>query len=131
MRRHPFLPLLFPILGSAQTICAIQGSGNTSPYVDQQVTTEGVVTAVFTGSNSINGYFLEHPDCDGNTNTSNGLFVYAPNPGGVAVGQRLSVTGTVVEFNGLTELTSATFTVLGSGTVNPTPIQLPIGSLDH
>ncbi|MCC6653865.1 MAG: ExeM/NucH family extracellular endonuclease [Flavobacteriales bacterium] len=131
MRRHPFLPLLFPILGSAQTICAIQGSGTTSPYVDQQVTTEGVVTAVFTGSNSINGYFLEHPDCDGNTNTSNGLFVYAPNPGGVAVGQRLSVTGTVVEFNGLTELTSATFTVLGSGTVNPTPIQLPIGSLDH
>lgn len=128
MRRTLPLFILFPIMTQAQSICAIQGSGAASPYEGQQVTTEGIVTAVFTGSGSISGYYIEQPGCDTNVDTSNGIFVYSSNPGGIAVGQRLSVSGRVVEFNGLTEITNATHNVLGSGMVTPTDITLPIGS---
>ena len=121
----PFL--LLPTVVGAQSICAIQGNGTASPFAGQQVTTEGVVTAVFSGSGSINGYCIEQPGCDGSVDTSNGIFVYAPNAV-VAIGQRLSVTGTVVEFNGLTEITNSTHAVLGSGTVTPTDLVLPITS---
>ena len=130
--RRTLLPFaIFPIMAQAQSICAIQGSGAASPYEGQQVTTEGIVTAVFTGIGSINGYYIEHPGCDASANTSNGIFVYSTNPGGIAVGQRVSVSGGVVEFNGLTEITNASHAVLGSGTVTPTDITLPIASNDH
>lgn len=128
MRRLSLLLLLLPTMVVAQSICAIQGSGISSPFEGQQVTTEGIVTAVYTGTGSINGYYIEQPACDGSVNTSNGIFVYAPNTG-VSIGQRLSVTGTVLEFNGLTEISNATHSVLGSGVVNPTEIDLPIASL--
>ena len=131
MHRHLFLLVLAPHVIAAQPICSIQGTGQSSPFVGQQVTTEGIVTAVFSGSGSINGYYIEQPDCDGNVNTSDGLFVYSSNPSGISVGQRLSVTGTVVEFNGLTELSNATYNILGSGTVTPTDIALPVGSLSN
>lgn len=125
-----FLALL-PSLSHAQPICAIQGTGDSSPYQGQQVTTEGIVTAVFQGSGTLSGYYIEQPGCDADVTTSNGLFVYAPNAGGIATGQRVSVTGTVVEFNGLTELTNATYSVLGNGVVPPTEISLPIVSNTH
>ncbi len=122
--------LLCAIAGEqqAQTICQIQGSGSTSPYVGQQVSTEGLVTALFTGSGSVNGYFLEQPDCDADPSTSNGVFVYDTTPIGVSVGQRLSLTATVTEFNGVTELTNPTIQVIGSGSVVPTDMSLPIAS---
>ncbi|MBX2971924.1 MAG: ExeM/NucH family extracellular endonuclease [Flavobacteriales bacterium] len=128
MLRTLLLLALVPTLAHAQPICAIQGTGEASPYVGQQVSTEGIVTAVFSGSGSMNGYYIEQPGCDADVNTSNGIFVFAPNPGGIAVGQRVSVAGTVAEYNGLTEITNATYNVLGTGTVTPTDITLPIGS---
>lgn len=124
----PLLLLFIQLSLSAQSICQIQGNGPASAYAGQGVTTQGVVTAVFTGPGSLNGYFIEQPDCDGDPTTSNGIFVYAPNPGGIGVGQRVSVSGTVIEFNGLTEITNATHSVVGSGTVTPTDITLPIAS---
>lgn len=128
MQRILILLALFPSIVHAQPICAIQGSGATSPYEGQLVTTEGIVTAVFTGAGSLNGYYIEQPACDGSVNTSNGIFVYAPNAGSLSTGLRLAVTGLVVEFNGLTELTNASYTVLGTGVVNPTEIVLPVAS---
>lgn len=123
--------LLLVRTGFAQSICQIQGVGNSSPYAGQQVTTEGIVTALFTGPGSLNGYFLERPDCDADASSSNGIFVYDPSPGAVAVGQRLSVTAMVVEFNGVTELTDPSVQVLGSGDVIPTSMELPIASSAH
>lgn len=115
----------------AQTICQIQGNGANSPYNGQQVTTEGVITAIFTGSGSVGGYFIEQPDCDADVTTSNGVLVYQSSTGALAVGQRVQVSGTVTEFNGLTEIINATAIVLGTGTVTPTNISLPIASVSQ
>ena len=114
--------------GLAQTICEIQGAGANSPFNGQNVVTEGVVTAIFTGAGSVSGYYIEDPGCDGDDATSNGVFVYDPTPGFVATGQRVQVTGQVVEFNGLTEITNATASTLGQGSVIPTNISLPLAS---
>ncbi len=119
---------LIPHLFVAQTICQIQGSGSVSAYAGQVVTTEGVVTALFTGTGSLNGYFLEQPNCDGDDATSNGVFVYDATPSGVAVGLRLSVTATVTEFNGVTELINPNVQVLGPGSVVPTDLSLPLAT---
>ena len=131
MLRFLLILALLPCLSHAQPICAIQGTGESSPYQGQQVTTEGIVTAVFQGGGTLGGYYIEQPGCDADMTTSNGIFVYAPNAGAIATGQRVSVTGTVVEFNGLTELTNATYSVLGNGVVPPTEINLPIVSNTH
>lgn len=118
---------------AAQTpICTIQGSGTFSALDGQVHTTTGIVTAIHVGSGTIQGYFIEDPTCDTDPATSNGLFVYQPNATGISVGQRLQVTGTVDEFQGLTELRSITnVQVLGGGTVTPTEITLPITTLNN
>jgi len=122
---HLLWPTAFII---AQTpICTIQGAGSASAFDGQVHTTTGIVTAVHVGSGTIQGYFIEDPTCDSDPATSNGLFVYQPGATGISVGQRLQVTGTVDEFQGLTELRSITSVqVLGNGAVPPTEIVLPI-----
>ncbi len=124
---------------SAPTITAIpviQGSDTDSPITGQSVTTTGIVT----GRKS-NGYFIQDPNGDGNTNTSDALFVFTSStPSGIAVGDSVRVTGTVAEFisatsdepttpadpKTATELTSPTTTVLSSGNPLPTPVNQTI-----
>lgn len=97
----------------------------------QTITTEGIVTAVFPGTGSLQGFFIEDPGCDASNQTSNGIFVYQPGVITIAQGQRVSVSGTVVEFQGLTEIANVTgITVVGSGSVTPTDVSLPIPSLN-
>lgn len=78
-------------------IHAIQGSGSTSPLDGQVVVTEGIVTA-----RRGNGFFLQSAEGedDGNPATSEGLFVFTGNTSlpAVAVGNRLRVSGRVLEF---------------------------------
>lgn len=114
----------------AQTpICTIQGSGTASAFDGQILTTTGIVTAAFSGTGTIQGFFIEDPTCDANPATSNGLFIYQPG-NTVAVGQRVSVTGEVDEFQGLTEIKNVTnVTLLGAGGVSPTDISLPLASI--
>jgi predicted extracellular nuclease len=109
-------------------IHTIQGAGNTSPYVGQKVTTEGIVTA----QRFNNGFFLQQPDAqaDADPATSEGLFVFtgASIPAAAAVGNFVSVVGTVAEFvpstdpfsPSQTEL-SGTVTVTMQSTGNPLP----------
>ena len=110
----------------------IQGSGLQSSYVGLTVTTTGIVTAVDT-----NGYYIQDATGDGNAATSDGIFVFtsttAPT---VSVGQSVSVTGTVAEFQtsagtGLTvtEITSPTVTVLSSGNALPGPVLIGTGGI--
>jgi len=109
----------------------IQGAGATSPLNGLVVTTTGVVT----GRKS-NGFFMQEPDAsiDGNPLTSEGIFVFtsvAP-PVAAAVGNRVQVTATVLEFvptqdplqPPLTELTFATVSLLSAG--NPIPAAIPL-----
>ncbi|MFC5601084.1 ExeM/NucH family extracellular endonuclease [Deinococcus cellulosilyticus] len=119
------------------TIQGSTGSGEAaSPLNGQVVTIDGVVTADFQASNELNGFFVQeqadHADSD--PTTSEGIFVYCNTTcADVSVGNRVQVTGTVTEFNTLTEITSVTGVVkLGSNTTLPaaTPITLPVSSIN-
>ncbi len=149
MNRHTtfFLrALLALLLGAAQALAwaadvpiyTIQGSGATSPYAGQVLTTTGVVTRL-----NNNGFFIQDLTGDGNPATSDGIFVFSTTykP---AAGSLVRVAGTVVEFNvgaagnaataanPLTEIGTVTaVTVLGTGyTIAPTPVTLPLAAGD-
>jgi uncharacterized protein len=101
------------------TVCEIQGSGAASPLLDQAVTTGGIVTANFLATGS-NGFFIQHPSCDGDPRTSDGLWVYRPTEvasARVEVGDRITVTGEVAEYFEMTEVEASG--VLTAGRVNP------------
>jgi predicted extracellular nuclease len=104
--------------GGAAEIFQIQGAGEASPFAGQSLSAlDNVVTAV-----GVDGFFVQTPAerDDGDVDTSNGIFVFTGGAPAVAVGDRVDVSGTVVEYFDFTEFTSgATVTVLSSG--NPLP----------
>ncbi|HEX8131615.1 MAG TPA: lamin tail domain-containing protein [Pyrinomonadaceae bacterium] len=114
----------------------IQGSGTASPLAGQTVTTSGIVTLLKTGSNTggaANGFFLQVPDAsaDADPNTSEGIFVFTSTVPPVGVGDAVTVTGTAVEFNGLTEISSVSnITVNSTGNMLPTAVTLTTTILD-
>lgn len=77
-------------------IFEIQGTGHVSPLSGQTVTTRGIVTALRNSSGR--GFYLQDPDGDGNTSTSDAVFVFTNSAPTVTVGQEVQVTGTVSEF---------------------------------
>jgi predicted extracellular nuclease len=114
-------------------IHVIQGStpsGNAaSPIVGQVVNTTGIVTLLKTGANTgngtANGFFLQTPGDDADPNTSQGIFVFTNSVPTVAVGDEVRVTGTVIEFNGLTEIGTVTnVSVIDTGNELPTAVTL-------
>ncbi len=96
------------------TIAAIQGSGDVSPLNGSTVTTSGIVTARTT-----DGFFLQMaPPGDGNTTTSDGLFVFtnsAP-PADASVGNSACVAGPVLEFAPSSDPASPTLTEISRPT---------------
>jgi predicted extracellular nuclease len=81
-----------------------------SPYVGQEVVTQGIVTAAFADN-----VFIQ----DG-TGGWSGLLLYKPGGDAVTVGDEVEVTGTVSEYNGLTQIGyGGAVVVLSSG--NPLP----------
>jgi predicted extracellular nuclease len=118
-------------------INTVQGSGTASPLVGQTVTVSGVVVANFEGPNRLGGFYIEAPDAewDSDPATSEGLFIFTNNATTTptaAVGDRVNVTGNVIEFgtapNTLTEIVSPVVTIVSSG--NPLPsavtVSLPV-----
>lgn len=91
----------------ATRIHTIQGRGPASPLAGSLQTIEAVVVASFPGERGLNGFFVQEADqqADADPATSEGLFVFAPRSGKVAVGERLRITGTVSEHRQRTELT--------------------------
>lgn len=132
------LCLAAPALAADTPIYSLQGSGATSPFAGQAVTTVGVVTKL-----NNNGFFIQDANGDGNPATSDGIFVFSSNftP---AVGSLVRVAGTLAEFNvgaasnsgtaaaPLSEISNVSaVTVLGSGhSVVPTPMALPLAAGD-
>jgi predicted extracellular nuclease len=96
----------------AARIHAVQGSSGTSPLAGRDgVTLEGIVVGSFRGprESALQGFFLQEEDADADADplTSEGIFVYDAGSSladGLAVGDRVRVTGTVQEFSGMTEL---------------------------
>jgi len=85
------------------SIPQIQGSNSASPYVNQLVKANGVVTAKFIGSGKINGFFMQDALGDGNPLTSDGIFV-STSMYNISVGEKIEVTATVSETGGRTQL---------------------------
>lgn len=115
---------------SLVAIHVIQGAGHVSAFAGQQVTTSGIVTAV-----DGNGFYMQDPTGDGDTATSDAIFVFTSAAPTVAVGDAVQVRGNVAEFqpggaaaNGLTvtQLTAPLVTVVSSG--NALPQAVFIGS---
>lgn len=91
------------------SISAIQGSGNVAAMLGNTVTVEAVVIGDFQDSDAdearnLGGFYLqeETTDEDGDTTTSEGIFVLSEEP--VELGQIVHVTGTVAELFGTTVL---------------------------
>lgn len=110
----------------------IQGTTRTSPLAGQQVTgVTGIVTGVRTYGSR--GFWIQDPQGDDNPATSEGLFVFTSSVPTVAVGDAVSIKGTVTEYvpgglnsgnQSLTQLSRPTITVLSSG--NPVPAAVTI-----
>ncbi len=123
---------------SATLIHDIQGAGAVSPDLGNIREIEGVVVGDFEPSSQLRGFFLqeEDVDADGDTNTSEGIFVFNNGFGpGVVVGDVVRVRGTVTEFSGLTELASVTKVINCTadegtlGTASTVLVSLPVASL--
>ncbi|GAA4172367.1 ExeM/NucH family extracellular endonuclease [Gryllotalpicola koreensis] len=119
--------------GTALTIAQIQGTTDTSPYVGQRVTTQGVVTAVY-ATGGFNGFFLETAGTgsgpDQTPGESDAVFVFGSNSAKqVHVGDSVSVAGTVQEYQGETEISSPTVTELATALAPVTPEALPWSEL--
>lgn len=80
----------------------IQGDGSSSTLEGQKVSTCGTVIATHTS-----GYWIQDTTEDGNAATSEGIYVYrSSGPGAINVGDVVTQTATVKEYNGLTELSA-------------------------
>ena len=113
-----------PAADATNTIAEIQATGDETPFFDQSVTTEGVVTAAFP-TGGLNGFYIQTPGAD-TANASDAIFVYGGTGGFTtypAIGDSVDVTGTAGEFSGQTQITTtdAGVTPHGSalGTVTP------------
>jgi predicted extracellular nuclease len=105
----------------------IQGAAHLSPLRGKLV---GDVTGVVTAKSG-NGFWFQDTQPDADPATSEGLFVFTSSAPTVAVGDAVSVQGTVTEFRPggsggsdnltTTELTNATVTVVASGASVPAP----------
>lgn len=81
---------------------AVQGDDNASPLAGSCVTLAGVsVTAV-----GERGYFVQQPDgsTDDDPRTSEGLYVFGPSADDLLPGDRVRVSGRVLEFHGHTQI---------------------------
>lgn len=90
-----------------------------SPLAGQLVTTRGVVTAVMRGGDA----FIQ----DG-AGPWSGLFLYRPD-GAFGVGDAVSVTGVVEEYDGLTEIAEGAVVRVDGGDPLPEPEVLPSGDI--
>ncbi|MEU7055531.1 endonuclease/exonuclease/phosphatase family protein [Streptomyces sp. NPDC046197] len=109
----------------------IQGTTRTSPYAGQKVTdVTGIVTGVRTYGSS-KGFWMQDPNPDDNPATSEGVFVFTSSTPKVAVGDSVSVTGTVSEYvpggtasgnQSVTEITKPAITVVSGGNAVPAPV---------
>ncbi|MER6537518.1 endonuclease/exonuclease/phosphatase family protein [Streptomyces sp900105755] len=123
--------LTSPAQADGPRIHDVQGTTRTSPYAGQKVTdVPGIVTATRTYGSS-RGFWLQDPTPDDDPATSEGVFVFTSSIPKVAVGDSVTVTGTVSEYvpggaatgnQSLTEITRPTVTTVSTGNAVPAPV---------
>ncbi len=107
-------------------ICKIQGAYFTSPYEGQELRTQGIVYADMDDQGK-KGFFLQSENCDGDSATSDGIFVYLGEKIDIVTsGDQLEATGTIQEYYARTELvvTPESVTVISSGNQLPQSVEL-------
>ncbi|MFG3509048.1 endonuclease/exonuclease/phosphatase family protein [Streptomyces sp. NPDC047821] len=115
----------------------IQGTTRISPLVGQQVSgVSGIVTGV--RAYGSRGFWLQDTRADDNPATSEGVFVYTGSVPTVAVGDAVTVSGTVTEYipggtssgnQSLTQITKPTVAVTSSGNPVPAPVTITARSV--
>lgn len=110
----------------------IQGDGDESPlhfsFPDSQavVTTEGIVTVDVQQRSEHSGFFLQDPNGDGDSSTSDGIFVFHRDTFGfdVSAGDYIRIEAEVDEFRGETQLERVSDVIVcGAGSVEPTVVK--------
>ncbi|WP_405781746.1 endonuclease/exonuclease/phosphatase family protein [Streptomyces sp. NBC_00859] len=119
---------------AAVRIHDIQGTTRLSPLAGKEVAgVPGIVTAVRTSGSK--GFWYQDPDPDADPATSEGVFVFTGSAPAVAVGDSVTVSGTVDEYipggaasgnQSVTEIGKPAVTVVSSG--NPVPAATVINS---
>ncbi|MGQ5636971.1 MULTISPECIES: endonuclease/exonuclease/phosphatase family protein [unclassified Streptomyces] len=130
--------LTSPAHADAVRIHDIQGTTRISPFAGQKVTdVPGIVTATRTYGSS-RGFWLQDPNPDDNPATSEGVFVFTSSTPKVAVGDSVTVTGTVSEYvpggastgnQSLTEITKPVITTVSTGNPVPAPVVIDENSV--
>ncbi|MCZ9299035.1 ExeM/NucH family extracellular endonuclease [Corynebacterium hesseae] len=113
--------------GSTVTIPEIQGTGAESPLKGQNVSTQGVVTAVWQGEKSLNGFTIQTPGTGQTapTDASEAVFVYTGGTGFYPeIGDSVEVTGNVDEYFGQTQIALSNGSVLSDALPAVTPLAI-------
>jgi predicted extracellular nuclease len=129
----------FEVCAASYTpIYAIQGSG-LSAAITGLVTTQGVVVGDFEGSGGLQGFYLQDAAGDGDTATSDGLFVLTGGAETVSAGDLVRVSGFARERFNQTTLNGANnnsaavpatnIVTCGESTVAPVDVTLPVADL--
>ncbi|MET7285182.1 endonuclease/exonuclease/phosphatase family protein [Streptomyces sp. NPDC005573] len=122
--------LTSPAHADSVRIHDIQGTTRISPLAGQKVTdVPGIVTATRTYGSS-KGFWLQDPTPDDDPATSEGVFVFTSSTPKAAVGDSVTVTGTVSEYvpggastgnQSVTEITKPVITTVSTGNAVPAP----------
>ncbi|MDC5697883.1 ExeM/NucH family extracellular endonuclease [Intrasporangium calvum] len=111
------------------TIPAIQGEGPTAA-ITGLVATEGVVVGDHEGGSSpqIRGFYLQDPAGDGNTATSDAIFVFDGGADTVSLGDHVRVVGSASDYRDQTQLSNTTSIVVCAtgASVEPTAVSFPV-----
>ncbi len=119
------LLLALPLFGQPTVeIWEIQGAGAESPFAGQRVRSENnLVIAV-----SFNAFYIQTPTArtDGDPSTSDGLRVNFPQGPTVTIGDQVTITGDIIEFQNQTAFSTIDLEVeiTGSGAEVPPPFPL-------
>ncbi|XHM95968.1 endonuclease/exonuclease/phosphatase family protein [Peterkaempfera sp. SMS 1(5)a] len=118
--------------GVTARIHDIQGNTRVSPLAGKAVTgVTGIVTGVRTYGSK--GFWMQDPQPDADPATSEGVFVFTSSTPTVAVGDSVTVSGTVSEYypggaasgiQSVTEISKPSVTVVSSGNALPAPVVL-------
>lgn len=114
----------------------IQGNGPVAA-ITGSVTTQGVVVGDYeypgSGSTSafLRGFYLQDLNGDGDTGTSDALFVFNGNTNSVNLGDVVRVTGTASDFQAQTQISASSIRNCGAATVAPVDVTFPVPSATY
>ena len=117
-------------LADTTPIATIQGSSDSSALVGQMLTTRGIITADWTATEQLGGFFIQSisADQDQDPATAEGLFIATEElPATAAAGSFVYVTGVVAEAQQLTQLQQVSnVSICSTPQTLPEPIALQL-----